>query len=164
MIEGVEQPIMRPRVGGRVQTILSGRVGMDFANEREGPVKMGVPGNRADCEYAGGGQCGAGDERGLMERVRRPAKGGKEGRTDLNDGLTSVGREESDLGRWKGEDWIATRGLFGHGRLSRGEKVHASRTRRTSGRPLKPTASRTLSFLEEEEEMAGCRPKSPRLS
>ena len=61
MIKSVKQPVVWPRVCSRVETVFSGGVGMNFSNEREGPIKMGVPGNRTNSEYAGGRQRSARD-------------------------------------------------------------------------------------------------------
>ena len=56
MIESVKQSVVRPRVGGRMQSILSRRICMNLTDEWKRPIQVGVPDNRTNSEYAGGGQ------------------------------------------------------------------------------------------------------------
>ena len=43
MVESVEMALVRERPIGRMKTLFSKRAGMDFSNEWQGPIKMGIP-------------------------------------------------------------------------------------------------------------------------
>lgn len=72
MVERVEQALMRPREVRRVKTLLLWRVCVDFAEEREGAVEVGVPGDGTDGGDSRGGEgCPRGHE-ALLHGKRRP--------------------------------------------------------------------------------------------